>query len=208
MPSSPKEQLSSPHTDYVRTLRAQPTQYIAGHSTTTYVVPHGIKIPAGTSHFTENAYPDKAGPKPREAPLRVTEPCPPNTVSSSLANARMPPINTGHPAPDNTTHSRTWGTIRTALHQDIDGDPATWLYQGSITLRAGGWPDSLILKNLRRALGPSILYPVPHGMDGPCKRLRTGDPPCGHPCTHSLFKPLPPQPAPLQRIYLNTIPGD
>ena len=62
-------------------------------------------------------------------------------------------------------------------------------------------------KKLRRVAGPYILYPVPHGMHGPCPGLRTGDPPCGHPCPHALFQPLHPQPAPLPGIYLNTIPG-
>ena len=62
-------------------------------------------------------------------------------------------------------------------------------------------------KKLRRVVGPYILYPVQHGMDGPCLGLRTGDPPCGHPYPHALIQPLPPQPAPLPGIYLNTIPG-
>ena len=34
-----------------------------------------------------------------------------------------------------------------------------------------------------------------------------GTPPCGHPCPHALFQPLPPQPAPLTGVYLNTGPG-
>ena len=34
-----------------------------------------------------------------------------------------------------------------------------------------------------------------------------GIPPCGHPCPHALFQPLPPQPAPLPGIYLNTVTG-
>ena len=42
-------------------------------------------------------------------------------------------------------------------------------------------------------------------MDGPCPGLRPGDAPCGHPCPHALFQPLPPQPAPLPGIYLNTV---
>ena len=41
----------------------------------------------------------------------------------------------------------------------------------------------------------------------PCPGLRPGDPPCGHPCPHALFQPLPQQPAPLPGIYLNTITG-
>ena len=55
--------------------------------------------------------------------------------------------------------------------------------------------------------GPYILYPVPRRMDGPCLGLRPGDPPCRQPCRHALFQPLPPQPAPLLGIYLNTVPG-
>ena len=55
--------------------------------------------------------------------------------------------------------------------------------------------------------GPYILYPVPHGMDDHCRGLRPGDPPCGHPCRDALFQPLPPQPAPLPGIYLNTVTG-
>ena len=41
----------------------------------------------------------------------------------------------------------------------------------------------------------------------PCPGLRPRDPPYGHPCPHALFQPLPPQPAPLPGIYLNTITG-
>ena len=55
--------------------------------------------------------------------------------------------------------------------------------------------------------GPYILYPVPDGMDGHCTGLRPGDPPCGHPCPHALFQPLPPQTAPLPGVYLNTVTG-
>ena len=33
------------------------------------------------------------------------------------------------------------------------------------------------------------------------------DPPCGHPCPHALFQPLPSQPAPLPGVYLNTVTG-
>ena len=55
--------------------------------------------------------------------------------------------------------------------------------------------------------GPYILYPVPHGMDGPCPGLRPGDPPCEHPCSNALFEPLPPHPAPLPGVYLNTVTG-
>ena len=47
-----------------------------------------------------------------------------NIINSVLANARMPLIDTGCPTPDDT-HRQTWGTIRRALHHDIDRDQAT-----------------------------------------------------------------------------------
>ena len=119
----------------------------------------------------------------------------------------MPLIHTGHPIPHDTTQRRTGGTIQRALHHDIDRHQATWLDQGSVTIRAGGQINSLNPRKLRRVAGPYILYPVPHSMDGPCPGLRTGHPPCGHPCPDALFQPLPPQPALLPGIYLNTIPG-
>ena len=143
--------------------------------------PTGNKAPAGTTHN--------------------------NIINSALANARMPLIDTGCPALDDTTHCRTWGTIRQALQHDIGSDQATWLDQGFATIRAGGCPNSLNTKKLGRVAGPYILYRVPHGMDGPCPGLRPVDPQCWHPCPHSLFQPLPPQPAPLHGIYLNTVPG-
>ena len=83
----------------------------------------------------------------------------------------------------------------------------TWIDQGSVTIRVGGWVNTLNPKKLRRVAGPYILYPVLHVMDGPCPGLRPGDPPCGQPCPHALFQPLPPQPAPLPGIYLNTVTG-
>ena len=134
-------------------------------------------------------------------------PPPLNIINSALANARMPLIDTGCPTPDDTTHRRTWGTIRRTLHHDIDRDQATWIDRGSVSIRVGGWLNTLSSNKLRRVAGPYILYPVPHGMDGPCPGLQPGDPPCGHPCPHALSQPLPPQPAPLPGIYLNTITG-
>ena len=65
--------------DYARTVRAQPTQYIPRPSRTTCLAPDGINTPHGTKSFTANAYPDKAGPKPQETALRVTEPRPPTS---------------------------------------------------------------------------------------------------------------------------------
>ena len=71
-------------------------------------------------------------------------------------------------------------TIRWALHHEIHRDQATWLDQGSVTIRAAGQLNSLNPKKQ----GEKTLHhvPRPHGMDGPCPWLRTGDPPCGHPC--------------------------
>ena len=48
---------------------------------------------------------------------------------------------------------------------------------------------------------------VPLRMDAPCQGLRAGDPPCGHPCAHTLFQPLPLQVAPLHGVFLDTVPG-
>ena len=133
---------------------------------------------------------------------------PSNFINSALANARMPLIDTGCPTPDDTTNRRTWGTIRRAPHHDIDRDQATWTSQGFVTIREGGWLNTLNPQKLRRVAGPYILYPVPHGIDDHCPGLRPGDPPCGHPCPHALFQPFPLQPAPLPGIYLNTVTGD
>ena len=132
-------------------------------------------------------------------------PSPPNIINSALANARMPLIDTGGPTPDDTTHRRTWGTIRRALHHDIDRDQATWIDQGSVTIRVGGWLNTLNPQKMRRVAGPYILYLVPHGIVEHCPGLRPGESPCGHPCPRTLFQPLPPQPAPLPGIYLNTV---
>ena len=65
-------------------------------------------------------------------------PPPPNIINSALANARMPLIDTGCPTPDDTTHRRTWGTIRRALRHDIDRHQATWIDESSVTIRLGG----------------------------------------------------------------------
>ena len=51
------------------------------------------------------------------------------------------------------------------------------------------------------------MYRVPHGMDCPCRGIRTGEPPRRHPFPHVLSQPLPPQPAPLSGIYLKTVLG-
>ena len=132
---------------------------------------------------------------------------PPNIINSALTDTRMPLIHTGCPTLDDTTHHRMWGTIRRALHHNIDQDQTTWLDQGSVTIRTEGWLNNLNPQKLRRVAGPYILYPVPSGMDDHCPGLRPGDPPRGHPCPHALFQPLPPQPAPLPGIYLNAVAG-
>ena len=130
---------------------------------------------------------------------------PQNIINSALANARMPVITTGCPTPDDTPHRRTWGTIRRALHHDIDRNQATWIDQGSVTIRVGGWLDTLNPKKLLRVAGPYISYPVPHGMDDHCPGLWPGDLRCGHPCRHALFQPLHTQPFPFPDIYLNMV---
>ena len=151
----------------------------------------------------------RQGIKPVRSSASVanSNPPPPNIINSSLANARMPRIDTGCPTPDDTTHRRTRGTIRKALHHNIDRDQATWIDQGSVTIRVGGWLNTLNPGKLRRVAGPYILYPVPRSMTDHCPGLRPGDPPCGHPCPHALFQPLLPQPAHLPGIYLNTVTG-
>ena len=62
-------------------------------------------------------------------------------------------------------------------------------------------------QKLRRLAGPYTLYPEPHIMDDHSPGLQLGDPPCGHPCPHALLHSLPPQPAPLPGIHLNTVTG-
>ena len=79
--------------------------------------------------------------------------------------------------------------------------------QDSVTIRVGGWLNNLNPGKLHRVAGPYVLYPLPHIMDDHCQALRPGDPPCGHPCPHALFKPLAPQPVPFPGIYLNTVTG-
>ena len=146
---------------------------------------------------------------PRGAPPpapTATHP-PPGIINSALANARMPLIDTGCPSPDDTTHRRTWGTTRRALHHNIDRNQATWIHQGSVTIRVRGWLNTLNPQKLRRVAATYILYPVPHSMDGHCPGLWPGDPPCGHPCPRALFRPLLPQPAPPPGVYLHTVTG-
>ena len=135
-------------------------------------------------------------PKTSITPLSQTPGCPSSTQDLSTSSTQ-----------DDTTHRRSRGTIRRALHYDIDRDQATWFDQGSLTIRVGGWLNSPNPQKLRRAAGTYILYPVPHGMDDHCPGLRPGDPPSGHPCPQAVFQPLPPQPAPLPGIYLNTATG-
>ena len=108
-------------------------------------------------------------------------PSPPDIINSALANARMPLIDTGCPAPDDTTHHRMWGTIRRALHPDIDHDKATWIDQGSVTSRVGGWLNTLNRQKLRSVAGPYILYPVPLAWMATAQGSGPGTPPAGTP---------------------------
>ena len=151
--------------------------------------------------------PQQGGTKPAESTAQGDGTAPANIVNLALQKVRMPLIDAGHCVSDGATHRRTWGTIHRALHHNIDRDQPTWLDQGSVTIGVGGWLNSLNPKKLRRVVGLYILYPVPHGMNGHCPGLLTGDPPCGHPCPHALFQPLPLQPAALPGIHLNTVPG-
>ena len=63
--------------------------------------------------------------KPVRSSTIGTHSNPPPPINSALANARMPLIDTGCPVLDDTIHPRKWGTIRRALHHDIDRDQAT-----------------------------------------------------------------------------------
>ena len=119
--------------------------------------------------------------------------------TSALPSVRMPLINKGSPPPpDKTTQRRTSGTIRWALHNHIDRKQATTLDQGYITIRVDGWLNSLNPKKLRRMAGPYVLYPVPHGMDGPSAGprprealLRTAQPTCLVPTATPPTRPNP-----------------
>ena len=82
----------------------------------------------------------------------------------------------GCPNPGDTTHRRTSGTIRRALHNGSERDQSTWIYKGSVAIRVGRWLNSLNPKDLCWVAGPYVLYQVPHGMDDPCLGLRPGDP--------------------------------
>ena len=55
--------------------------------------------------------------------------------------------------------------------------------------------------------GGGTLHTIPLGMDDHSPGLGRRDPPCGHPCPHALFQPLPPQPAQHPGIYFNVVPG-
>ena len=185
-----------------------------GTAHTLYTWAQYSELPGPTRHQNPTWYRLLHGKRvPRQDGAKSTETTAPggttstNLINPARTNGRMPLIHTGCLTPDDSTYCRTWGTIRQALHHDIDRDQDTWLDQGSFTIRAGGWLNSLNPKKLCRVAGPYIMCPVPRGIDGPCPGLRTGDPPCGHPCPRALFQPLPPQPAPLPDIYLNTVPG-
>ena len=52
----------------------------------------------------------------------------PNIINSALANARKLLVDTGCPTQDDTTHRRTRGTIKKALHHNNDRDEATWIH--------------------------------------------------------------------------------
>ena len=94
------------------------------------------------------------GAKPTQNTTQAGGTAPTNIVNSTLANASMPLIHTGHPTPDNTGNRRMWGTGRVAMNHDIDRDQGTWLDHGTVTIRAGGWLNSPSPKKLRRVAGP------------------------------------------------------
>ena len=123
-----------------------------------------------------------------------------NIVSSALANRRMPLTDTGHLTPDNTTNCRTWGTMLRALDHDIEPDQATWLNQGSVTISARGWLNSLNPKKLLRVAGPYFLYSTPYGMDGPCPGAQDWGPP--------MWTPMPPRFFPAATPAARTPPRD
>ena len=89
---------------------------------------------------------------PRQGGAKVAEnnalgaASPPKRMNYALANARMPFIRMRYPTHNNTTRCRTWGTIRRALHDDIDRDQATWMDQGSVTHQGRQLAQQLELK--------------------------------------------------------------
>ena len=210
-------QLHRPHLKYARHLRRSTEVHVetAGRHRRQSV--HGVHLVTIRGPASPHLAPgpvlaptppwEASEPSRRKAPGEQRHQSPPNIINSTLANAKMPLIDTGCPTADDATHCRTWGTIRRALHHDIDCDQATWIDQGSVSIRVGGWLNTPKPQQLHRVAGPYILYPVAHGMDDHCRGLCPGHPPCGHPCPHALCQPLEPQPAPLPGIYLNTVTG-
>ena len=108
-------------------------------------------------------------------------PVPPNILNSALANPKIPIIDRGCPTQDDTTHRRTWGTIRRALHHDIDRDQATWIDQGSVTIRVGGWLNTLSPQNYAGWRGPTYYTPHPTAWMAPAQGSGPGTPPAGTP---------------------------
>ena len=108
-------------------------------------------------------------------------PSPHNIINSALANARMPVIDTWYPTKIDTTHRRTWGTITMALHHDIDRDQATWINQGSVTIRVGGWLNTQTPKNCAGWQGPTYYTPCPKAWMTTARGLDPGIPPAGTP---------------------------
>ena len=115
-------------------------------------------------------------------------PSPLNIKDSALANARMPLIDTGCPAPDDTTHRQTWGTIRRALHHNINRDQATWIDQGSVTIKVGGWLNTLNPKKITQGGGALHTISRTPGHGWPLPRAAARGPP--------LRPPLPARPVP------------
>ena len=116
-------------------------------------------------------------------------PPPLNIINSALANARMPLIDTGCPAADDTTHRRMWGIIRRALHDDIDRDQATWIDQGSVTIRVGGVVEHpKPQKNYAGWQGPTYYIPYPTAWMAPAEGCGPGTPhaatPAPTPCSN------------------------
>ena len=79
-----------------------------------------------------------------------------------------------------------------------------WIYYGESRTARLADLRTIVPRHIQRAVGPFIIYAVPHPITAQCTRC---NPRCTQPCAGSLQQPLS-NPTYRGGIYLGTIPGD
>ena len=157
-------------------------------------------------------HPLHVAPTPRQRPAHHA---PPPADSTALNAARrraaahhqnhlLPRISAGPSTVTEATHKSILNLLARKLRPKMALEDTLWISYGESRTARLADLRTIIPRHIQRAVGPFIVYAVPHPIMAQCTHCH---PRCAQPCAGALQQPLP-TPAYRGGTYLGTIPGD